>query len=320
MDIHKRFRDFRDWCPQPSNRLPSKLKRYSVPIAAVLTATLILSVSFFVFSSSLISNPSLPIMPLGHSSLPIVPIVNAPSSTTGVISWYNCVVILPDGTLSDTTGPVQAVGDSYTFAGNTLTGCTTAPIQRDGNTYTLTGNIINYTLLPLRDNIVINGANFTFQAENPVYYGVGIYLSGRTNVTVKNVELTRFSVGIQVVDSSNCVIADNTLGNPNNWYLDANGNGITLTDSSNNIVTGNIIQGGGISIFSSYDNTFRANLLYNCNFVIDSGGGSFGELKYFMNSVDTSNHVDGLPVYYLVNQTGLVITPVTFPQIGYWPW
>ncbi len=36
-----------------------------------------------------------------------------------------------------------------------------------------------------------------------------------------------------------------------------------------------------------------------------------------MNSIDTSNLVDGLPVYYLVNQTGLVINPVSFPQIGY---
>ncbi len=39
-----------------------------MPIAAVLTVTLILSVSFFVFSTSLISNPSVPIMPLAEVS------------------------------------------------------------------------------------------------------------------------------------------------------------------------------------------------------------------------------------------------------------
>ena len=49
MGIRKRLKDFRDWCPQPPDRLPTKLKRYSVPIAAVVTATLILSVSFFAF-------------------------------------------------------------------------------------------------------------------------------------------------------------------------------------------------------------------------------------------------------------------------------
>ncbi len=50
MKLRKRFRD---WCPQPPDRLPTKLKRYSMPIVAIATVTLILSVSFFVFSSSL---------------------------------------------------------------------------------------------------------------------------------------------------------------------------------------------------------------------------------------------------------------------------
>jgi outer membrane protein assembly factor BamB len=67
MGARKRFRDFRDWCPQPPDRLHLKLKRYSMPIAAVVSATLILSVSFFVFSSSsLISNSAVPIAPLSN--------------------------------------------------------------------------------------------------------------------------------------------------------------------------------------------------------------------------------------------------------------
>jgi outer membrane protein assembly factor BamB len=48
-----------------------------MPIAAVLTATLILSVSFFVFSSSIMSHPL----------LPIVPSVNVPASTTPTLLW-----------------------------------------------------------------------------------------------------------------------------------------------------------------------------------------------------------------------------------------
>jgi outer membrane protein assembly factor BamB len=77
MNVRKRFNDFRNWCPQPPNRLPTKLKRYSVPIAAVFTVTLIFSVSFFVFSSSF----------LFHPSLPIVPLVNAPALTTPLLLW-----------------------------------------------------------------------------------------------------------------------------------------------------------------------------------------------------------------------------------------
>ena len=59
----------RDWCPQPPDRLPTKLKRYSIPIAAVFTATIILSVSFFSFS--IMSD---------HPAVPIAPLVTATSS------------------------------------------------------------------------------------------------------------------------------------------------------------------------------------------------------------------------------------------------
>jgi len=80
MGLRKKFRDFRDWCPQPSDRLSTKLKRYSMPIAAVITTTLILSVSFFAFSSSITSHPL----------LPIAPIFNAPASATPTLLWkYN---------------------------------------------------------------------------------------------------------------------------------------------------------------------------------------------------------------------------------------
>lgn len=77
MGLCKRFRDFRGWCPQPPDRLPNQLKKYTAPIAAVVTVSIILSVSFFVFSSSLMSNPS----------VPIVPLVNGGSSTNPTLLW-----------------------------------------------------------------------------------------------------------------------------------------------------------------------------------------------------------------------------------------
>jgi hypothetical protein len=61
MGLRKRFRDFRDWCLQPPDRMPSRLKRYSMPIVAALSVTLILSVSFFVLSSNVLSSPPVPI-------------------------------------------------------------------------------------------------------------------------------------------------------------------------------------------------------------------------------------------------------------------
>lgn len=41
MGVRKILKDFRNWCPQPPNPLPSKLKRYSAPITVLLTVTLL---------------------------------------------------------------------------------------------------------------------------------------------------------------------------------------------------------------------------------------------------------------------------------------
>jgi hypothetical protein len=66
MSIRKLFNNFKNWCPQPSTPLPTKLKKYYMPIATVVTVTLIFSVSFSLFFPGLMSNLSLPqtIMPL----------------------------------------------------------------------------------------------------------------------------------------------------------------------------------------------------------------------------------------------------------------
>ena len=60
---------FRNWCPQPQTPLSTKIKHYSVPIVAVITVTLIFSVSFSIFPN-LMTHPSLPqiIMPLSSST------------------------------------------------------------------------------------------------------------------------------------------------------------------------------------------------------------------------------------------------------------
>ena len=75
MVLHSKPRNFRDWCPQPPDRLPNRLKRYSVPIAAIVTASIVLS--FFVFSSGLMSN----------MSVLVIASVNVGSSTNPTLLW-----------------------------------------------------------------------------------------------------------------------------------------------------------------------------------------------------------------------------------------
>jgi len=84
----------------------------------------------------------------------------------------------------------------------------TAPITRVGNVYTFTGNIYGFIYVE-KDNIIIDGAGFTVQV--PYIVGTGLTLSERSNVTIKNMEITSFYTGIQFYTSSNNTISNNTI-------------------------------------------------------------------------------------------------------------
>jgi len=45
--------------------------------------------------------------------------------------------------------------------------------------------------------------------------------------------------------------------------------------------------------------------------------GEFWHINEFLHDIDTSNLVNGKPVYYLANKKNLSINPVSFPNIGY---
>ena len=73
MELRKRLKDFRNWCPQPPDRLPSKLKGYSAPLAILLSVTLF-TVSFSVFSFSSLTSSS-----VGQVPVPLSLSVTGPS-------------------------------------------------------------------------------------------------------------------------------------------------------------------------------------------------------------------------------------------------
>lgn len=66
MSIKKLIKNFRNWCPQPPTPIATKLRHYSIPIAAAITVTLVFSVSFSLFSSNLISHPSALPLPVSY--------------------------------------------------------------------------------------------------------------------------------------------------------------------------------------------------------------------------------------------------------------
>jgi parallel beta-helix repeat protein len=179
----------------------------------------------------------------------------------------------------------------------------TAPISSADNvTYTFTSDIIDSSIVVLRDNIVVDGAGYTLQGQGEI----GIELSYRSNVTIRNVQIWGLWYGICLWNSFNNTITGNTIA--------GNMAGIIIQNASSNLISGNNItnNGEGISIYSSSNNKFRNNSLNNNYFLI------YGtELSHFVNDVDVSNTINGKQIYYLVNESDLVVNPSTFLDLGF---
>ncbi len=129
----------------------------------------------------------------------------------------------------------------------------------------------------------------------------GILFQWSSENIISGNKLTNNKVGIELgFLSENNIISGNELTN--------NGYGIYLrfcmyakTTISENNVTNN---GVGISIDWSSNNLLRNNRMTNnkYNFNVEDG-----PLSYLINDVDTSNTVDGKPIYYWVNQRGKTV-------------
>ena len=254
----------------------------------------------------------------------------------------------------------------------------TAPISTlDNVTYALTGNISESVVVD-RGNIVVDGAGHTIQGAGS---GTGFYAESVNNVTIVNVTVADFSVGIWANTSSDDILSGNSvtgngeagvyvetssgdtltansvIGNYEGIVLDSSSNntvqandveenplvGIFLyysannTLSANDVTYSNALGGAGIDLESSPYNTFYGNNVtasYDGADLTSSGGCVFSQNVInnsvdsnfrvdgstptdFINWVDASNLIDGKPIYYLVNQNGVLFDGSTHPSIGY---
>jgi len=159
---------------------------------------------------------------------------------------------------------VKASGTIYIRSDGSVEG--TDKIQRDGNVYTFTCNISidsgDCGIEVDRDNIVIDGAGHTLQAT-AAYISRGIDLSGRSNVTIKNMEIRNFMDGIYLVA---CVHACITRNN-----ITANTDSGILTGGVSNNITGNYIANNNIGILFhvSHDLIYHNNFINNTKQVED---------------------------------------------------
>ncbi|MFW9832351.1 MAG: right-handed parallel beta-helix repeat-containing protein, partial [Candidatus Thorarchaeota archaeon] len=133
-------------------------------------------------------------------------------------------------TLPFNVQPVIASGTIYIRADGSIEG-TTQIFTADNITYTFTGNIYD-SIVVERDNITLDGQRYLLQGSGS---GWGITLSGRSNVTLRDIEINMFNDGIRLTNSSDNTISGNTI----TYTMDF---GVLITSSSNNnTVSGNTI-------------------------------------------------------------------------------
>jgi len=190
--------------------------------------------------------------------------------------------------------PVSASGTIYIKPDGTVDG--TDKIQQDDDVYTFTDNIYDKIVVVQIDNIVINGAGYTLQGTGS---GTGISLSERSNVTIKNIEIVAFSVGIFLWSSSNNNISGNnvTLSTqpiPEDVVLGI----VLLFSSSYNTISGNNVtntfEGIKLQSSSSYNN-ISGNKLEN------NYGGITVSFSTNYNNISGNTVTTGRSGVYLMN-------------------
>jgi parallel beta-helix repeat protein len=202
--------------------------------------------------------------------------------------------------------PPESAPSGYTISSNGV--CDAPNINQNGNVYTLTGDI-NGTLVVNCDNIVLDGAGYSFLGQGQ---SSGIWLQNRHYITIKNLNIDCFANGIRFSQSDwNITSGEYTPGYTTNCSIQGCNItrcniGISCTAVQSCSFLGNCVANNtqGMSLSGSgnifRDNKFEANTI------------SFVDYSYVANDVvandiDTSNSVDGKPIYCWVNKENMTI-------------
>jgi parallel beta-helix repeat protein len=179
------------------------------------------------------------------------------------------------------------------------------------------GNTTNYFVIR---NCYLHHANGSQYTNWPYSEIAGLSLYNSQNgVIFNNTAISNIKTGIQLINSANNIISNNTASaNSYGIYLDSSSNNVItnntastnyyavwLSSSSSNTVTNNNASNNdyGIYVEESNTNTFFNNTMFDDGIVIT------GYWRGYWNThtIDTTNTVNGKPVYYWKNQTGGVL-------------
>lgn len=261
------------------------------------------------------------------------------------------IYIRADGSVEPVTASIQRIGDTYSFTSMIeyrsiiVEKCN---ILLNGSGYELQGSgsgigfnlteadnvtIINVEIKGFNEGIYLShsqNCNISYNNLSNNFNGISLERSRYCTISINNVSnnikkaiqledysnnntisgnnLVVNSHGIYLYNSHYCVISNNT--STNNKY------GIMLSSSSRCLVSHNNSTDNeyNIRIDYSFENTLKENHMtgnrYNFGIVGES-------LQQYIHDVDSSNTVNGKPVYYLINQKNLTVTYSVIPDPGY---
>jgi parallel beta-helix repeat protein len=168
---------------------------------------------------------------------------------------------------------VYIIGTVHIRTDGSIDPSTTSIQTLDNATYTFTGNVTNFIVVE-RDNIVVDGANYMLQA-NRSRIGVGIDLSSRHNVTVKNIRIKEFRYGIYLNDSSNNRIYHNGfVNNTNQVYVNGSAN----------------FWDDGYPSGGNYWNDYAGLDLYGGPYQNETGADEIGDVPYIVGTSDQDHY------------------------------
>ena len=203
-------------------------------------------------------------------------IIPAGAGQVILVSSDNCTVSSQN--LSDVSVGIELAYSSLnTIENNTLTMNSVAAIDFDG---------VNNNLNMIKNNI-IRGNNY------------GIDIDASMSNQIQENTFSENGLAISLSSSGGSLLVRNTIQNGSD--------GLYFDHSFENSLAENRIQnmsGFGLYFLSSNGNTLETTHLVNCGLLV------YGEaLAEYYNDVDTSNTINGKPIYYLLKQSS-----VTIPQ------
>jgi parallel beta-helix repeat protein len=197
-------------------------------------------------------------------------------------------------------------GETFIF-GFRVSDPPTAPITTADNvTYTFTGNIYDSIVIE-RSNIIVNGSGYALQGSG-AWESKGIDLTGRSNVTIKNIRITAFYYGIYLGSSSYNSISGNNIAN--------NGYGIWLEYSSNNSIYHNNFVDNAFQVYTensvnvwddgypsggNYWSDYTSVDLYSGPYQNETGSDGIGDTLYTIDAYNRDNYPLMSPYEYWSN-------------------